>query len=37
MKVFSKQFISLVSHYLDENLDFSPIYSILYSENTKSH
>jgi len=23
MKVFSKQFISLVSHYLEENLDFS--------------
>ena len=22
MKVFSKQFISLVSHYLEENLDF---------------
>ncbi|MCC3165367.1 hypothetical protein K4I05_1113 [Streptococcus sanguinis] len=37
MKVFSKQCISLVSHYLEENLDFSPIYSSLYSENTKSH
>ncbi len=37
MKVFSNQCISLVSHYLEENLDFSPIYSSLYSENTKSH
>ena len=37
MKVFSIQFISLVNHYREENLDFQPIYSSLYSENTKSH
>ena len=32
MKVFSKQFISLVSHYLEENLDF---FTYLFEFGTK--